>query len=167
MSARRPAPTRWPRPPAGRSPPSPSTTPSPNDSALPSRTDLEALTADMGALWHAPTTAPRDRKRLLRTLIADVTLLPEPDFAKARIGIRWHTGATDELVVSRRQDVTQYRRTDPAAIDLARSLSNLTNHDIAERLNAAGYVTGAGRPSQRRDRLAAPLPPDPATGASR
>ena len=45
---------------------------------------------------------PRDRKRLLRTLIADVTLLPEPDFGKARIGIRWHTGATDELVVARR-----------------------------------------------------------------
>ena len=85
-------------------------------------------------------------KRLLRTLIADVTLLPEPDFAKARIGIRWHTGATDELVVARRQDVTQYRRTDPAAIVLARSLANLPNHDIACRLNAAGHTTGAGRP---------------------
>ena len=93
-----------------------------------------------------PSTAPRDRKRLLRTLIADVTLLPEPDFAKARIGIRWHTGATDELVVARRQTVTEYRRTDPAAIELARSLANLTNREIAERLNAAGYITGAGRP---------------------
>jgi len=113
---------------------------------LPSRAELEALTGDMTALWHAPTTAPRDRKRLLRTLTADITLLPEPDFAKARIGIRWHTGATDELVVARRQDVTQYRRTDPAAIDLARSLSHLANREIAERLNAAGYVTGAGRP---------------------
>ncbi len=113
---------------------------------LPSRAELETLTADVSALWHAPTTSPRDRKRLLRTLIADVTLLPEPDFAKARIGIRWHTGATDELVVARRQDVTQYRRTDPAAIALARSLANLPNHDIACRLNAAGHTTGAGRP---------------------
>jgi hypothetical protein len=113
---------------------------------LPSRADLEALTADVTRLWHAPTTAPRDRKRLLRTLVADVTLLPEPDFGKARIGIRWHTGATDELVVARRQDVTQYRRTDPAAIGLARSLANLPNHDIACRLNAAGHTTGAGRP---------------------
>ena len=117
--------------------------------ALPSRVELEALTADMAALWHAPTTSPRDRKRLLRTLIADVTLLPEPDFAKARIGIRWHTGATDELVISRRQDVTQYRHTDPAAIDLARSLPHFTNSELAERLNAAGYVTGAGKPFDR------------------
>ena len=117
--------------------------------ALPSRVELEALTADMTALWHAPTTSPRDRKRLLRTLIADITLLPEPDFAKARIGIRWHTAATDELVISRRQDVTQYRHTDPAAIDLARQLPHLTNSELAQRLNSAGYVTGAGKPFDR------------------
>jgi excisionase family DNA binding protein len=101
------------------------------------------------ALWNAPTTSPKDRKRLLRTLIADITLLPEPDFAKARIGIRWHTGATDEIVISRRQDVTQYRHTDPAAIGLARRLPHLTNSELAQRLNAAGYVTGAGKPFDR------------------
>lgn len=112
---------------------------------LPSRVELEALTTDMSALWHATTTAARDRKRLLRTLIADVTLLPEPDFAKARIGIRWHTGATDELVVARRQAVTEYRRTEHAAIEMARNLAHLTNFDIACQLNASGYVTGAGR----------------------
>lgn len=114
--------------------------------ALPSRAELEALTTDMAALWHAPSTAARDRKRLLRTLIADVTLLAEADFGKARIGIRWHTGATDEIVIARRQDVTAYRRTDPAAIELARDLAKLSNHDIAEQLNTAGYTTGASRP---------------------
>jgi DNA invertase Pin-like site-specific DNA recombinase len=113
---------------------------------LPSRAELQALTADVSALWHAPTTAPRDRKRLLRTLIADVTLLPEPDLAKARVGIRWHTGATDEAVIARRQRVTEWRRTDPAAIDLARRLSHLPNRELANELNTAGHRTGAGRP---------------------
>jgi DNA invertase Pin-like site-specific DNA recombinase len=112
---------------------------------LPSRSDLEALTADVSALWHAPSTAARDRKRLLRTLIADVTLLPEPDLAKARVGVRWHTGATDELVVARRLRVTEYRRTDPAAIDFARRHANLGNIDLAAALNTAGHRTGAGR----------------------
>ena len=116
---------------------------------LPTRAELEALTTDMSTLWHASTTAPRDRKRLLRTLIADVTLLPEADFAKARIGIRWHTGATDELVVGRRQAVTEYRRTDPAAIELARRHAHLSNRDLAERLNEAGFSTGAGRSFDR------------------
>src|SRR6266702_2508768 len=68
---------------------------------LPGRAELEKLAADLPGLWHAPATSNKDRKRLLRTLIADVTLLPEPDQAKVRIGICWHTGATDELSVAR------------------------------------------------------------------
>ena len=68
---------------------------------LPDRASLEKLAAGLPALWHAPTTTARDRKRLLRTLIADVTLLPETDRGKARIGIRWHTGAADEIVIDR------------------------------------------------------------------
>jgi len=113
--------------------------------ALPGRAELEALTGDVAALWHAPTTSARDRKRLLRTLIADVTLLPEPDLAKARIGIAWHTGATDEVVIARRMRVTEYRRTDQAAIELARFHAQRSNRELAEQLNAAGYTTGAGR----------------------
>ena len=114
--------------------------------ALPGRAELETLTGDVAALWHAPTTSARDRKRLLRTLVADVTLLPEPDLAKARIGIAWHTGATDEIVVARRMRVTEYRRTEQGAIELARSQAHRSNRELAEQLNAAGYKTGAGRP---------------------
>ncbi len=114
---------------------------------LPGRAELEALTGDVAALWHAPTTAARDRKRLLRTLIADVTLLPEPDLSKARIGIRWHTGAIDEVTVARRHSIVESRRTDLAAVDLVRSLGPThTNEDLANRLNNDGYLTGAGRP---------------------
>jgi hypothetical protein len=31
---------------------------------------LLALGADLGKVWHAPTTAARDKKELLRTLLA-------------------------------------------------------------------------------------------------
>ncbi len=114
---------------------------------LPGRAELEALTGDVSALWNAPTTAARDRKRLLRTLVADVTLLAEPDLAKARIGIRWHTGATDEVTIARRHSIVESHRTDPAAVDLVRSLGPThTNADLANRLNNQGYLTGAGRP---------------------
>lgn len=70
--------------------------------ALPAHDVLLALAADLPRLWDADTTSPRDRKRLLRTLIADVTLLLEQDSDNVRVGVRWHTGATDELVVERR-----------------------------------------------------------------
>lgn len=117
---------------------------------LPSRGELEALTADVNALWYASTTSARDRKRLLRTLVADVTLLAEPNLGKARIGIRWHTGATDELVILRGHDATVEHRTDPAIVDFVRLHgATRTNDELAATLNEAGHHTGAGRPFDR------------------
>jgi excisionase family DNA binding protein len=114
---------------------------------LPSRADLEKLAADLPALQNAPTTSARDRKRLLRTLIADVTVLPGPDRGKARIGIRWHTGATDELTIDRPAHSGTARRTPAAAIELARRLGPATSNDeLVTRLNAARHRTGHGRP---------------------
>src|SRR6266478_2004648 len=114
---------------------------------LPGRNDLEKLAADLPALWNAPTTSARDRKRLLRTLIADVTLLPEPDRSKVRIGIRWHTGATDELTADRPAHPGTARRSPAAAIELVRRLGPATSNDeLVTRLNAAGHRTGHGRP---------------------
>ena len=87
----------------------------------------------------------------MRTLIADVSLLPEPEIAKARIGIRWHTGATDEIVVTRYQKVTHWGHTDPAAVEMVRNLAHLSNREIAEQLVRAGHTTGAGRPFHCRE----------------
>ena len=52
----------------------------------PDRASLEKLAAGLPALWHAPTTTARDRKRLLHTLIAHVTLLPKPTGARPGSG---------------------------------------------------------------------------------
>ena len=114
---------------------------------LPGRAELEKLAADLPGLWHAPETSNKDRKRLLRTLIADVTLLPEPDRAKVRIGIRWHTGATDELRLTRAVHPGTARRSPSPAIEMVRRLGPVTpTAELAAQLNAAGMVTGNGRP---------------------
>jgi excisionase family DNA binding protein len=114
---------------------------------LPGRAELEKLTADLPGLWHAPATSSKDRKRLLRTLIADVTLLPEPDQAKVRIGIRWHTGATDELRVTRAVHPGTARRSPSPAVEMIRRLGPVTPAaELAAQLNAAGLTTGNGRP---------------------
>ena len=95
---------------------------------LPSRDDLEKLAADLPALWNAPTTSARDRKRLLRTLIADVSVLPEPDRSKARIGIRWHTGATDELTIGRPCPPRHSQANPVPAVEMVRRLGPATGN---------------------------------------
>src|ERR1700758_4148174 len=70
-----------------------------NEPALPSREQLESLATDFPRLWAAPTTSDKERKRLLRTLIGDVTLFSEPHSMELRIGIRWRSGVCEELMV--------------------------------------------------------------------
>lgn len=108
---------------------------------LPPRGEIEALASDLPHLWSAPTTSAKDRKRLLRTLVADVTLISEPG-PRVRIGIRWRTGASDELTAWR----SVSRSTTPAAVELARRLCEQSDEQLAAQLTAAGFTTGAGRP---------------------
>jgi len=105
------------------------------------RSELEALASDLPRLWAAPTTLAKDRKRLMRTLVAEVTLISEPG-PRVRVGIRWRTGASDELTVWR----SVPRSTPPAAVDLARRLCEHGDQQLAAELAAAGFTTGTGRP---------------------
>ena len=110
---------------------------------LPPRSTLEALAADLPRLWDDPDTSPRDRKRLLRTLIADVTLLPTEEPYQCRIGVRWHTGATDEVTVPRKGP----GRTPTTALEIIRRYgATRTSAQLAAQLNAAGLTTGKARP---------------------
>jgi excisionase family DNA binding protein len=114
---------------------------------LPGRSELEKLAADLPALWHAPATSHKDRKRLLRTVIADITLLPEPDQHKARIGIRWQTGATDEIAVARVAHTGTAKRSPSPAVAMVIRLGPTTpTAELADQLNAAGLTTGTGAP---------------------
>jgi DNA invertase Pin-like site-specific DNA recombinase len=114
---------------------------------LPDRAELERLTADLPGLWRASSTSHKDRKRLLRTLIADITLLPETDRDKVRIGIRWHTGAHDELSIIRAVHPGTAKRSPSPAVAMVQRLGPVTpTAEIAELLNASGLSTGTGRP---------------------
>jgi DNA invertase Pin-like site-specific DNA recombinase len=84
---------------------------------LPAPGELRDTAASVPGLWHAPTTTSKDRKRLLRALLGDVTLMPAADPAQLRIGLRWNSGAAEELLTGR---TGQQPRTSPAALDLAR-----------------------------------------------
>ena len=112
---------------------------------LPSGTEVEALARDVPCLWAASTTSHRDRKRLLRALVADVTLHCESGGATVRVGIHWRSGAADEIVVPRRT-AGEMKRTPPGAVELVRRMADCRDAEIVTALAAAGLVTRAGRP---------------------
>ena len=77
----------------------------------PSREQLEALARDLPKLWAADTTTDRDRKRLLRTMIADVTLTSQPDGRELQVGIRWRSGAAEQHTIQRPPKPADAKRT--------------------------------------------------------
>ncbi len=115
------------------------TTPAPE----PSREQIEALARDVPALWAAKTTSDKDRKRLLRAMIADVTLTFAPDSDQLQVGIRWRSGAVEQHTITRPQ-----RETVPeATLQLvARLAEDHSNTEIVAKLQAAGVRTPRGRP---------------------
>ena len=114
---------------------------------LPPRAELEALAADLPALWTAPSTWDKDRKRLLRTLVADVTLTSQAGGDELRIGIRWRSGASELVVARRPPPPYEAKRTPNAAAELIAQLGPLmTDLELVAQLNARGLKTGMGRP---------------------
>lgn len=116
-------------------------------SPMPPRAEIEALARDLPRLWAASTTSAKDRKRLVRSLVADVTLRSEPAGARLGIGIRWRSGAAEEVVTHRWKSAVESRRTSADVVALvARLAPERTDAEIADALNAEGRTTGTGRP---------------------
>ncbi len=113
----------------------------------PSRAVLEAVARDVPTLWAAPTTTEKDRKRLLRAVIADITITSIPDSRELHIGIRWRSGASEQHTTQRPTPSGPARRTPPEAIKLIATLSPThTDEQILAALTDAGLRTGVGRP---------------------
>src|SRR6186713_1250022 len=55
------------------------------------------LAGDLPRLWAASTTTPRDRKRILRLLVRDITVTKGPEPKIISLHVRWHGGASETL----------------------------------------------------------------------
>ena len=109
------------------------------------RTRLLALGADLGVVWQAPTTTPRDKKELLRALLEEVIIAVHKDEGRAHLTLRWRGGALDEidLDVSRRRVAPV--RTDEDTVALVRRLAvHYPDAVIAGILNRQQRTTAYG-----------------------
>src|ERR1039457_817126 len=104
-----------------------------------------ALAEDFPALWNDPATPMRERKRLLRLLITDVTLTRGDDGAIC-CQVRFTGGQHHTLTLPRPLTAAEQHTTSPATVELTGQLLNDHPFDeIATILNSRGITGGWGR----------------------
>jgi hypothetical protein len=115
------------------------------------RQALRALGQNLPALWHAATTTPADRKRIIRLVIREVILDRTRAPEQVWLQINWQTGATTQHWVPRhitrygeRADVEQLRQRLQAL-----KAAGMQDQAIAVRLSTEGFGTGTGGPFTR------------------
>jgi len=105
------------------------------------------LVSDFPRLWTAPTTEPRDRKRMLRLLIKDITVVKGPEPKLLKLKIRWQGDATEVVELqlpANRPDVMRYPQT---VIDRVRDLAREhDDSDIAALFNEENLTSSTGKP---------------------
>lgn len=104
------------------------------------REQILRLAEDFRQMWQDPQTPDRERKRMARLLIEDVTLIRGPEQVTAHIRFKGGTAHTIHVPLHR-------GRTDPRAIDTIQRLS-VGHHNqtsIAEVLNQMGIKTARGK----------------------
>lgn len=111
------------------------------------RADILALARDFPRLWNDPHTPDRERKRMARLLIADVTLLKE---AKIRAQVRFSGGATHTLHLPLPKPAWLLRQTSASVVaEIDRLLEEHTDGEVAHLLNDQGLISGEGKPFHR------------------
>ncbi len=108
------------------------------------RKEILALATDFPRLWSNPRTPQRERKRMVRLLLEDVTLTKANAIAA---GVRFRGGATRSLTVSLAQPAWQLRQTSSQVVaEIDALLEEHTEGQIARILNKRGHLSGEGKP---------------------
>ena len=95
-------------------------------------------------IWNDPRIDIRERKRILRLLVLDVTLVKSD---KITIHVRLSGGATRTLALDRPLPIAQIRKFKPELVaEVDRLLDRHCDREIAEILNRLGRQTWEGKP---------------------
>jgi DNA invertase Pin-like site-specific DNA recombinase len=108
------------------------------------RAKILALASDFPRVWQDPQTTDRERKRMARLLLEDVTLRRDQDIT---VQVRFKGGATHQLQVPLPKSVTVTRKTNLAFIaEMDRLLDEHSEAEVAQMLNERGWRSSTGQP---------------------
>jgi DNA invertase Pin-like site-specific DNA recombinase len=103
---------------------------------------IQALADQFPRIWDDPRVDMRERKRIFRLLITDVTLIKAD---KISIHVRLSGGSTRSLIRDRPLPIAQMRKVKPEVVaEVDRLLEHHCDREIADILNAKGARTWQG-----------------------
>ena len=110
------------------------------------QTQVRRLANDLPRLWQAATTTAKERKRILRLLLKDITLEKRPATHQAILHLRWQGGATEDLLVALPLKTADRWRYPEVLVDKVRQLARQqVDLQIAAALNQEGLRSAKGR----------------------
>ncbi len=110
-----------------------------------------ALAQDLPRVWHAPTTLAKDRKRMLRLLLKDITVEKPSPSKQLLLHLRWQGGTSTHLTVQLPLPIADRVRYPVAVVDKVRELAHgLPDAEIANRLHREGHASPKGKPYTTR-----------------
>ncbi len=105
---------------------------------------LAMLASDLKAVWTAPSTDARLKKRIVRTVVQEVVADIDPEAAEIVLVVHWTGGVHSEMRLPRRRR-GQRNSTSADVIAAVRQLVLIASDDVvAGTLNRNGLVTGHG-----------------------
>jgi hypothetical protein len=108
------------------------------------RARILALATDLPKLWCDPATPDREKKRMLRLLVEDVTLLKGKEITAH---VRLRGGAAKTLSLPRPLPAWKIRETSPEVIaEIDALLEEHTDNEIAVIMTQRGFRSGEGKP---------------------
>jgi hypothetical protein len=106
--------------------------------------EVLALTQNFEELWHSPETPHRERKRIVRLLIEDVTFHQDKQIT---LQIRFKGGTSRTLTLPRPMNAPELFVTPPHIIaEIDRLLDEKTETQIVAQFNKQGLQTARGLP---------------------
>ena len=109
-----------------------------------------ALAKDFPRLWNAPSTSSKDRKRILRLLIKDITVKKLKEENKIILHIRWQGGALETLEVHNPPPSNEWQHSDELINRVKDLALVMTDQQMAETLTKEGVITKKGNPLTHR-----------------
>jgi DNA invertase Pin-like site-specific DNA recombinase len=106
---------------------------------------LQRAGADLRGVFYAPSTTWRQRKQLLRALVAEVVVTVRSAERQADVVVIWEGGSRTGFVLGLNKPGQQSRVTDEGTVDLVRRLAaHYDDKTVAQVLSKQGRQTGTG-----------------------